>query len=77
MLKNVGFKKSRGRSSLCQGGVARRQVVGVRQLEHGDPEEDRFQQMSGFRFHFPPLPLYPAPSVIPFQGLFLYQMCPN
>lgn len=46
-------------------------------LNMGIPEEDRFQQMFGFRFHFPLLPLHPAPLVIPFQGLFLYQMCPN
>lgn len=29
MLKDVGFEESRGHSSLCQGGVARRQVVGI------------------------------------------------
>lgn len=46
-------------------------------LNMGIPEEDRFQQMFGFRFHFPPLALHPAPSVISFQGLFLYQKCPN
>lgn len=45
MLKEVGFKESREDRYVCQGGVARRQVMGVLGLEHGDPEEGRSQHV--------------------------------